>query len=144
MALSLQAQIVTGVITVLNTNRPAGIPEASRIRLPQIETDEQPTIAVYPGPDKERLHNRHSPVVLHELELIVECRVTGDEPDLLLDPLLNWITSVLARTHVPLGHDMQETQTNQLFEVSKAVHGLAQVRFTVNFQTRRDDRTVPA
>lgn len=142
--MSIRNDLIEAVIGALNASgRPSGIPAATRLRLGQVEEDA--AIAVYPGIEKIRpATNRASPVVKRELEVIVEYRVTGDAPDELLDPLVSWGQIALASTADPDLHDVEEVELRQVFEIGRAVQGLARHKFIVRYQTRRDDPTQAA
>ena len=139
---TIRAQILDLALAALNTGTPAGVPAATSIRLAPLEDAEAPAIAVYPGSESvEPASNRPGPLVKRELELVVECRVVGDNPDDLLDPLLDWTTTALAGIESSLFHDIQETGTEFRFELSGQVYGLAVQRFRVLYQTARTNQS---
>jgi hypothetical protein len=138
---TLRAQIVDAVVAALNTGRPAGIPEASRLRQSQFEASETPSISVYPANESIQQATRvPGPLVKRELQIVVEARVAGDEPDALLDPSLSWIEQAVTRLESALIHDAPEAVSVQHeFAVGTVPHGVARVAFVVRFQTRRDN-----
>ena len=138
---TLRKQIVDVVILALNTGRPAGMPEATRLRQSQVETDEQPSISVYPGDESiQPATNRPAPLVVRQLQVFVEARANGDEPDVLLDPLLAWIEQAVTSATSVLWHDdVQATHVHHEYTIGVVPHGHARVTFVVPYQTRRND-----
>lgn len=138
---TLRKQIVDVVLLALNTTRPAAVPEATRLRQSQVESSEQPTISVYPGDEPVRpATNRPGPLVARNLQVVVEARVEGDEPDVLLDPLLAWIEKAVPSAISTLWHDdVQETLVHHEYKIGVVPHGLARVTFVIPYQTRRND-----
>ena len=142
---TIRAQILDLALAALNTDRPTGIPVATRVRLEPLEDQEAPAIAVYIGAESvEPATNRHGPLVKRELELVVECRVVGDTPDVLLDPLVDWTSRTLTGLESTLFHDIQEAGTDFRFELSGYLYGLAVQRFRVLYQTQRADPSLRA
>lgn len=138
---SLRKQIVDALITQLNTSRPAGVPAASRIRQSQFERDEAASISVYPGDEAvQSATNRPSPIVRRTLQVLVECRAVGDEPDVLLDPLEVWAEKAVGSASSALWHDApQLTLTHHEYAIGAKPHGLARLTFQIQYQTRRGD-----
>lgn len=138
---TLRNQIVTAVVTALNTNRPAGVAEASRLRQSQFEASETPSVSVYPAQESiAQATNRPGPLVRRELQIVVEARVAGDEPDELLDPTVAWIEQAVTQLDSTLIHDAPEAVAVQHeFAVGAVPHGVARVSFVVRYQTRRNN-----
>jgi hypothetical protein len=136
---SLRKQIVDAVILALNTSRPAGVPAASRLRQSQFEKAEGKSISVYPGDEPTApATNRPSPLTKRQLTIAVECRVVGDEPDVLLDPLTSWAESAICNAMSALWHDEpQLTLTHHEYTIGAQCHGLARLSFVIQYQTRR-------
>ena len=142
---TLQKQAIDALIVALNTARPATVPEATRLRQVQNERESLPAISVYPGNETVKpATNRPGPLVRRDALLVVECRVAGDEPDVLLDPLLVWATAAVTSAVSPLWHDVQEVETRFQFTIGEVPMGLAQVLFLINYQTRRTSREAAA
>jgi hypothetical protein len=137
---TIRSQIVTALITALNTGRPAGVSEATRIRQAQFEPSDIPTVSVYPGDESIKpATSRPGPLVLRELQIVVEARVAGDAPDELLDPTVSWIEQAVTRIDSPLIHDApQAVAVQHEFAIGAVPHGVARVSFVVRYQTRRD------
>lgn len=138
---TLRKQIVDAVLLALNTSTPVGVPTATRLRQSQVEADEQPSISVYPGDEPVRpATNRPGPLVVRSLQIVVEARANGDEPDVLLDPLLAWIEKAVPSAISTLWHDdVQETLVHHEYTIGVVPHGLARVTFVIPYQTRRND-----
>lgn len=136
---TLRADIVSAVVAALNTNRPAGVPAASRLRQSQFEASETPSISVYPANESiSPASNRPGPIVKRELQLVVEARVAGDDPDVLLDPAVSWIEQAVTSLDSTLIHDApQAVAIQHEFAVGTVPHGVARVSFVVSYQTRR-------
>jgi hypothetical protein len=136
---TLRKQIVDALVLALNTARPSGLPEATRLRQSQNEREAQPAISVYPGEETIKpATNRASPVVSRSLQVVVEARAAGDEPDVLLDPLLAWIETSVTRAASPLWHDAPQARlVTHEYAIGAIPHGLAKVTFLIEYQTRR-------
>ena len=142
---TLQKQAIDALIVALNTARPATVPEATRLRQVQNERESLPAISVYPGNETVKpATNRPGPLAQRTALLVVECRVAGDEPDVLLDPLLAWATAAVTTAESTLWHDVQEVETRFQFTIGEVPMGLAQVLFLINYQTRRTSREAAA
>ncbi len=136
---TLRKQIVDALVLALNTARPGGVPEATRLRQAQNEREAQPAISVYPGEETIKpATNRVSPLVVRSLQVVVEARVTGDEPDVLLDPLLAWIEASVTSAVSTLWHDApQATLVAHEYAIGAVPHGLARLTFLIEYHTRR-------
>lgn len=136
---TIRKQIVDAIVLALNTSRPVGVPEATRLRQSQVERAEQPAISVYPGEELVKpASNRVGPLVVRTLQLIVEARVTGDDPDVLLDLHLAWIEAAVPSAKSTLWHDSpQETLVTHEYAIGAVPHGLAKVTFLIEYHTRR-------
>jgi hypothetical protein len=139
---TLRTQIVTEIVTALNTDAPSGFPVASRLRLHQLENEELPAISVFPVRDVvQPATNRPGPLVLRELAITVEVRISGDDPDVLLDPYVARVEQVLARYQgVSIDvHDCLIQSVDYEFAQRAQMHGAAAVQAIVHYQSRRDD-----
>ena len=137
---TLRKQIIDACVTALNTGRPTGIPAASRIRQDQFEASTTPSISVYPGDETiEPATNRVSPVVKRSLQVVVEVRIAGNNPDALLDPAVAWVEKTMSALSSPLVHDVREVSVTQEFAIGTEPLGLARCSFVVSYQTRRTD-----
>jgi len=104
---SIREQIVSAIITALNTSRPNGVPVAARARMEAFIPEELPAITVKPVREEieHESQGKRFPYQKRILTLRVSVMVAGaaaaDGVDALADPMLVWATSRLSGQHFP-------------------------------------------
>ncbi len=144
--MTIRAQILTGVIGLLNTDRPQGIPEATSRRAVEGELLDGPRIGVFLGPEQvDQVGGRWGPLVERRLRIFVQCRDVTDrieELDLITEPLLARATAALVGQDLDgLVHDIQELAIARDPQAGERYYQVATAEFVVNYQTRRDDQS---
>lgn len=139
---TLRERIIAAALTALNTGRPPGVPEATRLKTTPYEPLQLPAMTIYPvREDVEEVGGRFGPIVSRTLTFRVECRATGEPVDQKLDPLLAWATKALAGNNLNgLVIDIAEIGTEWAVEPAEAVHGIALVDFTALYATKTNDQ----
>lgn len=147
---TLRSKIITEVINVLNVDRPAGVPVATRLKVLPTDRMQFPTLNVYPGDeDVASINSDESPARQRTLVLYFEIRVAGDDPDELTDPMLEWITAKLGKTRLPtvehprgLVLGIQERRVQWRVSQNDRTYFVALASFEFRYKTKRDDQTV--
>ncbi|WKZ15433.1 MAG: hypothetical protein QY317_16175 [Candidatus Jettenia caeni] len=139
---SIREQILSAILTALNTGRPQGVPQATR-EGKEYESSQLPSVTIRPqGEVVGQVHGRRGLIRGRQLKVVVECRGSGNIPDQALDTYLVWITKALdGNTLNGLANDMvEEGQITWLSEIADKTYGMATVEFTVYYQTKKGDQ----
>lgn len=147
MAESRTEQILQAIVNALEgEGKPSGS-TVNRSRRQAVNPDELPMFSVYPlREDKKRAtENRRSPILDRRLLFRVRCRAQGQ--DEALDPLRQWAVAALA-TDLSLGglalEVLEEEEEWAAADASDADYSVAEMSFSVRYQTARGDLTKAA
>jgi hypothetical protein len=147
---NIRTQIRDAVITLLNTDRPDGIPEATRRRYIPGRYDDDMRIAVFFHREvPERIGGRGGPLTKRTLHLAVVPIVAVEDPaeaDDAAEPALEWIVSRLGNTNLGgLAHDIEEGAggegTSWTALQSNLLWLAVPTLWRIEYQTLRDDLT---
>lgn len=148
---TVRQQIRDAVITLLNTDRPTGVPAASSRRYIPGRRDTDPRIAVYFFRERsQRPGGRGGPLRNRNLFLATVPIVAMEDPaeiDDALEPMLEWIVSRLGNTNLGgLALDLEELgdggdSTAWAVEDRDLVYAAAPMVWRIEYQTLRDDLT---
>ena len=137
---TLRKQIIDAALVALNTGRPTGVPAATRLRQTEFEASTTPSISIYPGAETiEPATNRYGAAVKRSLQLVVEVRASGTDPDILMDASVGWAEKALASWTSSLIHDVVEDSVTHEFAIGTVPIGVCRVVFYVRYSTRRTD-----
>lgn len=139
-------EIMTAILSDLNTNRPSGVPEFKNRRLLPESPVASATCSVYWNIERVQAKgNRTFPIVNRSAEFVVEYRdVTIDETELdsMMEPLIKWGTKALVKEK-PLGGKaieiVEQSTTWTPFFLEKYYPIVRQI-FVVTFQTSKYDQ----
>ena len=135
--MSQRELLLQAALTVLNAaDRPAGIPEATRVRTARYEADEAPAINLAPSHEEvEPIGGRHSPSVKRTLRLRLECWAGSDAA---ADPLLDWVVVALL-SRLPSAYPCLVAEDSIQWDFVDGGLARATVVFVVQYQTRAAD-----
>lgn len=135
------------VLTALDgPGKPAGL-SVHRARARPIERDTLPALAVYRavpplGGESETVQRLdHDPGVERAMNVRVEIRVAGEEPDPLIDPIYAWVVRAL-RADPTLGGlvlDVEEIRSSDDAALLGVPVGACAVDFLITYITSEDD-----
>jgi len=136
---SVREQIMQAVITALNTNAPAGIPQATRRLLRPLDPSELPAIDVVQASEEvQPIQNRLNPTVKRLLKIRVRAWVMDPQPDQALDPILQWITTALAgNSFNGLAQFTEEKLNEWNAEEVDATYGVVSREYLIEYTTSR-------
>jgi hypothetical protein len=138
-ALSVREKIMRQVIDALNTDRPMNIPKADRRKLRPYTPDELPAIDVIQASEEvQPIANKTSPLVNRLLKIRIRAWVKDTEPDSAIDPLLAWMTDVIAgNTFNGMANYTLETLNEWNAEEADAVYGVVSREYVIEYSTSR-------
>lgn len=145
--MTIRLQILEAIVTRLNTDRPSGIPLATKRRAYEGEPLDGPQIGVFLGEETVKpIGGRWGKFVERAQQFFVQCRdvtESNEELDVISEPLLAWATRALAGQDLgQLAHDIQEARIHRVPQKVDRFVQVAIAEFVVNYQTRRDDQTL--
>lgn len=133
---SIRDTIIGAIITALNAANPAGVPDATRVRLAPLDPSELPAIIVRPVREEVAgIGRTMADYDQRTLEIAVDCYATGSTPDQILDVMLAWVTSILNRSKPATNANCTETGTSWEFEESDRTYSKATVSFKIDYHT---------
>ncbi len=143
--MTIREEIVTRVVSLLNTSRPAGIPEA-RLRRPlpmnQGGQVSDPELNVYfTREDGRPATNKGGPLTFKETTIIIENRrvATVETIETILEPAHEWVEDSLAGSNLDgYVHLIQFNGMSWVPHFEDKVYAISLMRFTIEYQTRRD------
>lgn len=146
---TIRSRIISEIVTLVETSRPIGVPSPRRLRTSPVDDGQFPSLIFYPGDENiESIHNDESPSKQRTLTLYAEVRVSGDEPDELADPILDWLTKRLGSTRLPtteypkgLVLGIQETRIQWRIAQATKQYFVALVSFDIRYKTKRNDQS---
>lgn len=144
--MSIRDNVLTAVVTALNTDRPGNVPAARRRRFSAMETASLPVIDV--APVKEHVApvgGRAGPLVKRSLEFVVRVWTSGDAPEIKADVAAAWATKALANNRLGgLVHDIEEMGTEWQARPMDSVFGATEIHFLAQYQTKTTDQEATA
>lgn len=147
MALTIREQIIRAAVVLVNTARPAGVPECRRTVMEPTEAKSLPSMNCFPfrEPVNSLVSGRWGPIVTRKMSLRFVVYNQGDETtpaDASADAALAWLTQTLAGQNFGgLSNDCNEAELNwQYDEGLTQVVGVA-VDFAIEYQTLSNDQT---
>lgn len=143
---TIREEVVTRVVNLLNTSRPAGIP-AARLRRPmpmnQGGVVVDPELNVYfTREDGRPATNKPGPLTFKETTIIVENRriATLETIETILEPAHQWVEDSLAGSNLDgYVHIISFNGMSWVPHFEDKVYAVSLMRFTIEYQTRRDN-----
>lgn len=140
---SRREQILATWATALDgAGKPTGL-RVHRSRTLPLEQDELPAVVLY------LLHEETTrvadgewlPIVDRRLRVRVECRMTGNPPDQLLDPILSWVIQTLIgeQSWGGLTDSVHEIQSEWAAESSNTVLAACAIDVEARYRTQGND-----
>lgn len=141
---SIGEKCLQAIVTALDgAGKPAGS-VVHRFRTLAIDSDQLPAFVVYAIEESvERAGTRKGLVAGHSMTVAIEARVTNDEPDVALDPLIAWAVAAILADATLGGYamDVQHTGTHWAAVTEDKTYGAARIDFAVHYRTRAADLT---
>ena len=139
---SIREQITEALITALNTDTPAGVPQCERSRGFATDTSVLPVMLFYPIHEEVQKVGPIGigPVAKRSLNIRIDIRAEspaeGEPIDKVLDPMISWVSKALVNNKLNgLVHDIAETGIDWQIEMSDQQYGIATVDLVVQYQT---------
>lgn len=144
--MSIRLQIRDAVIVALNAAaKPADVPEATKRRWVLGASTNDPAISVIFLEEPSEQPMPYGALTRRALLLGIECTASAALPDLaddVVEPMINWTVSALGDTNLNgLAHVIQEQNTSWETAQADKFYVRATVRFTIVYQTKRNDLT---
>lgn len=144
--MSIREQIIQAAVSALNADRPAGVPECTRVSALAVASKALPRFSVYPVKEETQRINRGA-ICRRTFTLRVECQaaalVMGPEPvDALVDVMLEHATRTLAGNELGgLANSVEEAGTEwEIVAADMLVCG-AVIDFVIEYQTLHNDQS---
>ncbi len=133
---TIREQIVVKALTRVNTGTPGGVPQTERARTFALAPEQLMSSIVYAKREEVREQDgRRKPAVQTNVILHFELRSKAsgtNSPDLLLDPVVNWIIKALAGSfEAGLWEDVEYLDTDLEWAQADYAFCLATVRLKV-------------
>jgi hypothetical protein len=138
---TIRQQILEAVVNAINTGKPGYVPDAEQHRVTPLDLGRLPAIDVAPGVEEvQRVGGMNGPIVRRSMKFKVRLWVHGDAPEIKSDALAAWVTSQLVGNPLDgLVIAIEENGTNWIYEVADDIYGVAEIEFTADYTTKRND-----
>ncbi len=143
--MTIRNQILPVILALLNTDRPAGVPETVKGYTWEIHKEQLPFQSAYWGPENCRpIGGKYNGLLTERsLELKLDTFVAaaaGQTVDDALDPILSWNVKALAGQFSDgLFRIILESKTDPDLETVDQQYGHVVTTFIVEYQTRAND-----
>lgn len=143
---TVREQIINAAMAAMNADRPAGVPECTRVSALSFTTKALPKFSLYPVKEEVQRINRGA-ICRRTFTLRIECQagamMLGPEPvDAMVDSMLAHATSTLAGNELGgLVNSIEEVAVEWDFAASDTVVVGAIIDFVVDYQTLHNDQT---
>lgn len=141
---SAREQILAAMLTALNTNRPSGVPVATRTRLALYTEGALPAINVYPVKEQGgRIGGHAGPALRRKLAIHVDCIANGDLPDQQLDALIVWCTKTLDGNLLGgLVNSLEPGEILWQYDNAESEYATATIQFFVDYATKTGNEEI--
>lgn len=136
---SVRERIVDAVVAALNApGKPAGL-TVHRSRTRPIDKDRLPAMVVYLA--TEDVGDHAAIAVMRTLRIRVECRVTGDPPDTVLDEHVTWAVKALKADEKLGGLAVRINEVRTVWDAAERdkVYAAAATEFEIEYATAYND-----
>lgn len=140
---TVREQIIQAIIEQLNTGRPAGVPEITRLDMEPKQPNQLPAMTIF-ALREEVVGNtagRWGHIVMRRMTVRVVMEAEGDLPDQALDPMLAWVSMLGGSRLGGLAVDVEEQQLEWAFEYADSPYASVALDLVVEYVTNKADST---